>query len=76
MLTGIMERQPRWMNEYYKWKLAIFPDEKSRVQHNEPKVIEIISPETFTDFDKCFESGRKYHLDIPHSYQGPFMQHE
>ncbi len=59
---------------FYKWKLVIFPDEKSRLCYYVSPVIEVISPETFKDYHECIQAGREYDMDLPESYSGPFLQ--
>ncbi len=58
---------------YYKWKHAILPDDKSREIHKQPERIDIVSSETFTDFDSCFRAGREEDYSIPNCFGGPYM---
>ncbi len=59
---------------YYKWKLLVYPDEKSRKRYDVSPTIEILSPNTFEDYNECIQAGREYDMDLPASYGGPYLQ--
>ncbi len=58
---------------FYKWQNIIVPDKTSREKYRAPRLIRVISDDTFTDYYQCMDAGRKNDFMIPDCYGGPYL---
>ena len=59
--------------KFFKWQNTLLPDQISQEIYSEPKLIKVISFETFTDYNECLKAGRTQDYSMPDSYGGPYL---